>query len=119
MTSHRPPRLRPLAADALENVARTGAGPSDAEIYDRLEEALFALPEAERIAAILAVGKGAGVEAVAERLGLEPADAAALTDSAVQLLRGALADIDLDEPEQHARLMRRRRRTGSPTAAGE
>lgn len=111
MSSRRPPRLRPIAAETLENVAPAGTGPTDADIYERLEEALFELPEPERIAAVLAVGKAEGIDAVAERLGMSRSDAEALTDSAVQLLRGALADIDLDEPELHARLVRRRRRT--------
>lgn len=119
MTTRRPPRVRPISADALENVAPAGTGPSDAEIYDRLEEALFDLPEAERIAAVVAVGKGEGIEAVAARLGLDEADAAALTDSALQLLRGALADVELDEPELHAQLIRRRRRTTTEAASAQ
>jgi hypothetical protein len=52
---------------------------------------------------------------VADDLGLSEPEADALTRSAVQLLRGALADVDLDEPQVHARLeQRRRRRTSTP-----
>jgi hypothetical protein len=41
-------------------------------------------------------------------LDLSPADADALTRNAVQLLRGALDDIDLAEPVYFGRLERRR-----------
>jgi hypothetical protein len=41
-------------------------------------------------------------------LGLDPEDADAVTRNALQLLRGALADIDLDEPAYYGRLEKRR-----------
>jgi hypothetical protein len=60
---------------------------------------------------VIAVGYGEGAAGVAMELDLEPEDADALTRNAVQLLRGALDDIDLDEPVYFGRLERRRGQT--------
>ena len=50
-----------------------------------------------------------------EELGIATADADALTRNALQLLRGALDDVDLDDPAFFGRLERRRgHRTARP-----
>jgi DNA-directed RNA polymerase specialized sigma24 family protein len=92
---------------------RASEGASDEELVARLYEALAALPPAERAAAVVAFGLGEGHTGVAEELGIDAEDADALTRNALQLLRGALGDVDLDDPVYFGRLERRRgHRTG-------
>jgi hypothetical protein len=93
-----------------DNVAAP-EGISDDQLVSRLYEALNTLPPAERAAAVIAVGYGEGAAGVAMEFDLDPEDADALTRNAVQLLRGALDDIDLDEPVYFGRLERRRGQT--------
>ena len=81
---------------------------SDTELVARLYEALATLPPAERAAAVVAIGLDEGPVGVAIELGVDPEDADAITRNALQLLRGALADVDLDEPAFYGRLERRR-----------
>lgn len=83
---------------------------SEAELLARLEQALAALPDSERAAVVTALGYDEGVDAVAREQGLSPGQAEALTRSALQLLRGALADCDLAPREVFARGQRRRTR---------
>lgn len=109
MTEPRPPRLRALPRDVVENIAPAGVGPSDAELHERVREALACLPPAERAAAVVAFGFDEGSDGVAAELDLSDTDADALARSALQLLRGALDDIDLDDPQVYARVARRRR----------
>jgi hypothetical protein len=104
----KPPRLRPIAPGTIANNVSATDGLSDTELVARLYEALATLPPAERAAAVVAIGLGEGPVGVAMELGIEPADADAITRNAVQLLRGALADVDLDEPAFYGRLERRR-----------
>ena len=52
----RPPRLRPLAAKLVEDVAAVEAGTPDSELLDRLEAALAQLPSAERAAVMTTYG---------------------------------------------------------------
>lgn len=104
----RPPRLRPLPPDVIENAAVAGAGPTEAELVARLRLALATLPRAERAAAIVAFGLDEGTPGVGMHLDLDEEDAEALVRSALQLLRGALADVDLDEAQMYARLVGRR-----------
>jgi DNA-directed RNA polymerase specialized sigma24 family protein len=85
-------------------------GMSEAELLSRLEEALAGLPAAEREAVITALGYGEGSARVAAEQGLSPEQAEALTRSALQLLRGALADCATEPPELHPRGQRRRTR---------
>jgi hypothetical protein len=85
-----------------------GEGVSDTELIARLYEALATLPPAERAAAVVAIGLGEGAAGAAVELDLDPEDADAVTRNALQLLRGALADIDLDESPHFGRLERRR-----------
>ena len=97
-----------------EVVADVGDGTLDAtaeaELLERLEAALRLLPAPERRAVLAAHASGdAGVAAVAEALGLSPDDADALTRSALQLLRGALADLEPEPPPAYGSVERRRR----------
>jgi hypothetical protein len=104
----RPPRLRPIAPGTIANNVSSTDGLSDTELVARLYEALATLPPAERAAAVVAIGLGEGPVGVAMELGVDPEDADAITRNALQLLRGALADVDLDEPAYYGRLERRR-----------
>lgn len=115
MPSERPPRLRPIAPGTIADNVRASEGVSDEELVARLYEALADLPPAERAAAVVAFGLGEGADGVAEELGIHPSDADALTRNALQLLRGALGDVDLDDPAFFGRLERRRgHRTARP-----
>ena len=104
----RPPRLRPISPGTISDNVRASEGVSDEELVARLYEALADLPPAERAAAVVAFGLGEGHQGVAADLGIDPDDADALTRNALQLLRGALGDIDLDDPVFFGRLERRR-----------
>src|SRR3954447_341795 len=97
-----------MPPDTFTNVARS---PSDAVVEERLWEALADLPPDERAAAMICFGLAEGSTGVAVELDLPEEDAEALARSALQHLRGALGDVDLDEPELFATLRRRRRRT--------
>lgn len=96
-----------MSPDAVANATRPEPGISDAELVERLHAALAELPPAERAAAVVAIGLDEGVEAI----DLPAEDAEALTRNALQLLRGALADADLDDGTVYARV-RGSRRTG-------
>ena len=85
---------------------------ADAELFERLSDALAALPSAERAAAVVAFGLDEGTEGVAAGLDMTADDADALTRSALQLLRAALADAEVDEGELFARLKGGRRTAG-------
>lgn len=115
MDAPRPPRLRPVPREVVEQLAVAGEGPGEAELVARLQQALADLPAAERAAAVVAFGLDEGAAGVAVDLDLSGEDAEALTRSAVQLLRGALADVDLDEAQVYARLTGRR----TPAAPGD
>jgi DNA-directed RNA polymerase specialized sigma24 family protein len=115
----RPPRLRPMAPGTIADNVRASEGVSDEELVARLYDALAALPPAERAAAVVAFGFSEGPGGVADELGIDVEDADALTRNALQLLRGALGDIDLDDPVFFGRLERRRgHRTGRTDTTG-
>lgn len=115
----RPPRLRPISPGTIADNVRASEGVSDEELVARLYDALALLPAAERAAAVVAFGFGEGPDGVAAELGLAGEDADALTRNALQLLRGALGDIDLDDPVFYGRMERRRgHRTGRDNTAG-
>jgi hypothetical protein len=57
---------------------------------------------------MVAIGLDEGAAGAAVELDMDLEDADAVTRNALQLLRGALADIDLDEPAYYGRLERRR-----------
>jgi DNA-directed RNA polymerase specialized sigma24 family protein len=108
-----------MSPGTIADNVRASEGVSDEELVARLYDALAALPPAERSAAVVAFGFGEGCGGVAEELGLNAEDADALTRNALQLLRGALADVDLDDPVFFARLERRRgHRTARPDNLG-
>jgi DNA-directed RNA polymerase specialized sigma24 family protein len=104
----RPVRLPPAA---LANVPST---PDEAELVDALYHALSDLPPDERLAAMVAFGLAEGSTGVAVELDLPEEDAEALARSALQRLRGKLADVDLDATDFYASLRRGRRRTAEP-----
>ena len=112
----RPPRLRPLAAALLESVAATQEGTPDSELLDWLEDALARLPSPERAAVMTTYGYQEGSESVAADLGIDLADAEALSRNALQLLRGALAEAEPDERGRYPRLPapRPRKNTKAP-----
>lgn len=91
--SERPSRVRAMPpAEVDQRAALTGS--YEAELVLRLEQALADLPEPERVAVVAAIAYAGGSVSVAMELGLELADADALTRNGLQLLRGALADLD-------------------------
>ena len=116
----RAPRLRPIAPGTIADNVRASEGVSDTELVARLYEALADLPPEERAAAVVAFGLGEGHQGVAQELGIDPADADALTRNALQLLRGALDDVDLNDPAFFATLQRRKgHRTGRDHSSAE
>lgn len=95
MTDARPPRCRPVPPAVAERVQAVDPDASEAALLHRLEVALAALPEDERRAVVAAHGYAEGAVGAAVETGHSPADADALTRSALQLLRAAL---ERDEP---------------------
>ncbi|HWB66435.1 MAG TPA: hypothetical protein VG708_06370 [Mycobacteriales bacterium] len=118
MPSERPRRLRPMAPGTIADNVSANTGISDGELVARLYQALATLPAAERAAAMVAVGLGEGAAGVAVELDLDPADADALTRNAIQLLRGALGDVELDGSPYFGTLERRRGHRTSGAADG-
>jgi len=66
----------------------------EAELVRRLEVALAQLPAAERTAVVSAIAYAGGSVGAAMELGVDIADADAVTRSGLQLLRAALDDLD-------------------------
>jgi DNA-directed RNA polymerase specialized sigma24 family protein len=66
----------------------------EAELVRRLEVALAALPDTERTAVVAAIAYAGGSVGAAMELGVEIADADAITRNGLQLLRAALDDLD-------------------------
>ena len=102
---HRPVALPPEVVAAVGDPT-VDTTPS-AELLERLESALRLLPAAERNAVLAAHAGDGGIDHVAERLDISAADAEALTRSAVQLLRGALADLEPEAAPDFPRAPRR------------
>lgn len=91
--TERPSRVRCMPPQEVD--AHVAPTPShEAELVLRLEQALAALPEAERTAVVSAIGYEGGSVGAAMELGLELGDADALTRNGLQLLRAALSDVD-------------------------
>jgi DNA-directed RNA polymerase specialized sigma24 family protein len=108
-----------MSPGTIADNVRASEGVSDEELVARLYDALATLPAAERAAAVVAFGFSEGAGGVADELDIPIADADALTRNALQLLRGALGDIDLDDPVFYGRLHRRRgHRTGRGNGTG-
>lgn len=97
MTAERTPRCRPLPPHVVDSVRDSTPATSEAELVDRLERALAALPAPERSAVVAAVGYGEGAVGAAMEVELDPEQAHALAESGLQLLRAALADIEDDD----------------------
>lgn len=91
--TERPSRVRTMPPHEVDAHAAVVAS-HEAELVFRLEQALAQLPEAERTAVVAAVGFAGGSVGAAMELGLEVADADALTRNGLQLLRAALSDLD-------------------------
>jgi DNA-directed RNA polymerase specialized sigma24 family protein len=66
----------------------------EAELVRRLEVALAALPAEERTAVVSAIAYAGGSVGAAMELGVDVADADAITRNGLQLLRAALDDLD-------------------------
>jgi DNA-directed RNA polymerase specialized sigma24 family protein len=66
----------------------------EAELVRRLEVALAELPATERTAVVSAIAYAGGSVGAAMELGVDVADADAITRSGLQLLRAALDDLD-------------------------
>ena len=94
MTSERPPRCRPLPSHVVEAVAAAEPVASHPELLDRLDEALAALPAAERAAVVASVGYAEGAVGAAMELEVETDQGDALAARGLQLLRAALADLE-------------------------
>jgi DNA-directed RNA polymerase specialized sigma24 family protein len=108
-----------MAPGTIADNVRASEGVSDEELVARLYDALADLPPAERAAAVVAFGFSEGAGGVADELGIPVEDADALTRNALQLLRSALGDIDLDDSVFFGRLERRRgHRTGRTDTTG-
>jgi DNA-directed RNA polymerase specialized sigma24 family protein len=90
----RPPRLRMLPPHVVDAVRDPAPTHSEAAVLDRLERALAALPPEERAAVVASVGYGEGAAGAAMEVELDLEQADALTRSGLQLLRGALADLE-------------------------
>ena len=93
MEPARKPRCRPLPPIVLAQVEDPTPVTSRAELLERLEVALAALPPAERTAVVAAHGYGEGPIGAAMELEVDGAAADALSDHALELLRAALADL--------------------------
>ncbi len=106
MTHDRPPRSRPLPPEVLAAVADVERGTPDAEVLARLEEALAALPASERHAVVAALGYGEDAEVLAQEMGVSCSDAELIVRNALQLLRGALADVEVDTRAVHGSITR-------------
>ena len=90
----RRPRCRPLPPSVVAAVQDRHAGHSEAELLERLQAALAALPHAERTAVVAAYAYAGGAVGAAVELDLDIEDADALTRNGLQLLRAALDDLD-------------------------
>ena len=94
MTEDRRPRCRPLPAHVVEAVADSQPALSHPELLDRLDEALAALPAAERAAVVAAHGYAEGPVGAAMELNAEVGDADEVARHGLELLRAALADVE-------------------------
>ena len=92
MADGRPSRVRTMPPHQVDAHPAL-AGSQEAALVLRLEQALAGLPEAERTAVVAAIAFAGGSVGAAMELGLEVADADALTRNGLQLLRAALADL--------------------------
>lgn len=102
---HRPVPLPPEVVAAVGD--HTVDTTPSAELLERLEAALRLLPAPERNAVLAAHADDGGVANVIAAMDISAEDADALTRSAVQLLRGALADLEPETAPDYATVARR------------
>ena len=95
MTAERPPRCRPLPSHVVEAIPVEDTELSHPELLDRLDQALAALPARERAAVVAAHCYAEGPVGAAMELDADVADADALVRNGLQLLRAALADLEV------------------------
>ena len=93
MAEDRPSRVRCMPPHEVDTHALLEES-QEAELVRRLEVALASLPDAERTAVVSAIAYAGGSVGAAMELGVEIADADAITRSGLQLLRAALDDLD-------------------------
>ena len=93
MAEGRPSRVRTMPPNEVDNHAPLEEA-REAELVRRLEVALAQLPSAERTAVVAAIAYTGGSVGAAMELGVEIADADAITRNGLQLLRAALDDLD-------------------------
>ena len=96
MTEERKPRCRTLPPSFVAQIADLAPETSRAELLDRLDLALAALPPAERMAVVAAHGYAGGPVGAAMELEVDSEEADALARNGLQLLRAALAGLDDD-----------------------
>lgn len=89
----RPSRVRCMPPHEVDSHAAAALS-QEAALVARLEQALAALPAEERTAVVAAVGYAGGSVGAAMELGLDVVAAEAVTRNGLQLLRGALSDLD-------------------------
>jgi len=89
----RPSRVRCMPPHEVDTHALLEES-QEAELVRRLEVALASLPDAERTAVVSAIAYAGGSVGAAMELGVEIADADAITRNGLQLLRAALDDLD-------------------------
>ena len=90
MAEGRPSRVRTMSPYDVDHRPAPESEESEAALVLRLEQALAALPAAERTAVVAAIGYAGGSVGAAMELGLEVDDADAVTRNGLQLLRAAL-----------------------------
>lgn len=90
-------RCPPLPPAVVDGATAPATRTPDAELLDRLESALSGLPAVERAVVFAAYGYGESLDQLGVELEMRSCDVDSLARSALQLLRGALADAELDE----------------------
>jgi DNA-directed RNA polymerase specialized sigma24 family protein len=113
VSDSRPPRLRSLPPEVVAEAGDPDPGLPDAELLERLEEALAQLPHDERAAVVTSFGYDEGTPGVVAELGVVPGYAESLTAQGLRRLRQALADVHLDDRQVYGALHRARSRRGA------
>ena len=86
------PRCRPLPPTVVDARPAADTGADETELLRRLDEALRAMPEAERTAVIASYAYGEGVVGAAVELDVETLQAEQLGLRGLAMLRSALDD---------------------------
>jgi DNA-directed RNA polymerase specialized sigma24 family protein len=88
------PRCRPLPPSVIEGRAFADGREAEAELVQRMLEALRALPEAERTAVVASIAYDEGVVGAAMELDVETGLADRLSAQGLEMLREALRESD-------------------------